>query len=558
MESNYCASCDKYYSSSNSLKKHTLTIMHKTNVQNGAPTRIDKTCKYEGCDMESPKFNHVAEIKGIYCKKHKENDMINVVDKIFCNHFGCTSSPFYNFKNKKRGIYCVKHKEKDMVNITDISRGCLICGKQACFNFSSETKGIYCVEHKKETMIDVFNKHRLFEGCNTLPIYNNIGKKVGAYCVKHKKDDMVDVRHKKCQYDTCIKRPTYNTPENSNAIFCSNHKKGGMINVTEKRICKYPNCGKRPNYNLPHEPKGVYCFNHKDDNMIDVAHKKCEYPDCNKRPNYNATTEISGIYCFEHKKSGMIDITSKFCQFPKCRDDALYGNPSSKPHFCEKHKKTRMVNLVLASKCSMHECDKKHEIEYEGKKYCILHCPDKNCEAVLKKRCKYCDLVDTNFVCRECEEKQNKKEWMVVKYIKKNIKTPFVHDTSSMLQSCSKRRPDVYFDLDLHCVIVEIDENQHKSYQEICECARLSEIVGSIGGRSIIFIRFNPDKIKNNKKEINIGMELRLAKLTEIINTEILKKYDVFIVKLIQLYYDDDYTEYTPIKSEDITCRVAI
>jgi very-short-patch-repair endonuclease len=53
-----------------------------------------------------------------------------------------------------------------------------------------------------------------------------------------------------------------------------------------------------------------------------------------------------------------------------------------------------------------------------------------------------------------------------------------------MLQGCSKRRPDVYFELLKHCIIVEIDENQHKAstkteaYKDICECAQLSEIVG--------------------------------------------------------------------------------
>ena len=47
-----------------------------------------------------------------------------------------------------------------------------------------------------------------------------------------------------------------------------------------------------------------------------------------------------------------------------------------------------------------------------------------------------------------------------------------------------KKRPDIFFDLSTHCVIVEIDENQHNSYEDICECARINEIVNGIGGRS--------------------------------------------------------------------------
>ena len=56
-----------------------------------------------------------------------------------------------------------------------------------------------------------------------------------------------------------------------------------------------------------------------------------------------------------------------------------------------------------------------------------------------------------------------------------------------------------FFELLKHNVIVEIDENQHKAYLEQCECARINEIVNDNGGKSFIFIRFNPNTIiKNN------------------------------------------------------------
>lgn len=74
---------------------------------------------------------------------------------------------------------------------------------------------------------------------------------------------------------------------------------------------------------------------------------------------------------------------------------------------------------------------------------------------------------------------------MVVRYIRKNINTKFEYNTSKILQGCSKKRPDVFFELDKHCVIVEIDEDQHKNYIESCECARINEIVNGIGGKSV-------------------------------------------------------------------------
>jgi hypothetical protein len=127
-----------------------------------------------------------------------------------------------------------------------------------------------------------------------------------------------------------------------------------------------------------------------------------------------------------------------------------------------------------------------------------------------------------------------------------------------MLQGCSKKRPDIYFELLKHCVIVEVDENQHNNYGDSCECARLNEIVNGIGGKSVIIIRYNPDIVKNNGKAININKSEKIDLLVKTIKDELIKTYDTFIIKIIQLYYDDNYETYNPIKDENITDKVAI
>lgn len=144
------------------------------------------------------------------------------------------------------------------------------------------------------------------------------------------------------------------------------------------------------------------------------------------------------------------------------------------------------------------------------------------------------------------------------RHIKKNIDHDFVYDSNNMLQGCSLKRPDVYFELDKHCVIVEIDENQHRKYSDICECARINEIVNGIGGKSIILIRFNPDKIKNKGVVVNIPLTDKLLVLIGLIKHELAYNYDTFIIKLIQLYYDDNYDQYQYYKEEDITNIVCV
>jgi hypothetical protein len=53
-------------------------------------------------------------------------------------------------------------------------------------------------------------------------------------------------------------------------------------------------------------------------------------------------------------------------------------------------------------------------------------------------------------------------------------------------------------------------------------------------------------------------MKDRLEILIEMIKRELIQKYDQFHVKIIQLFYDDNYESYMPVKEEDITNQVAI
>ena len=59
------------------------------------------------------------------------------------------------------------------------------------------------------------------------------------------------------------------------------------------------------------------------------------------------------------------------------------------------------------------------------------------------------------------------------------------------LGACSRRRPDVFIECMTHCIVIECDENQHKSYG--CENKRMMEIFQDVGNRPTVFIRFNPD-----------------------------------------------------------------
>ena len=65
---------------------------------------------------------------------------------------------------------------------------------------------------------------------------------------------------------------------------------------------------------------------------------------------------------------------------------------------------------------------------------------------------------------------------------------------------CSRRRPDVFIECLTHCIVIECDEHQHKRY--ICENRRTMEIFNDLGGRPVVFIRFNPDAYTMNGRRI--------------------------------------------------------
>jgi very-short-patch-repair endonuclease len=177
----------------------------------------------------------------------------------------------------------------------------------------------------------------------------------------------------------------------------------------------------------------------------------------------------------------------------------------------------------------------------------------------IKRMCKYCDILeDCNFVCAECRKNSCKKEWAIVRHLRSVIHTPFEFNSSKMLQGCSKKRPDVYFDLPTHCLIVEIDENQHREYGDSCECARISEIVSGIGGRPVTIIRYNPDVVTSRTGRVTVAQKERVTLLVDTVKRELVRQHDAFSVRIIQLYYNDALPTYLPTKEEDITSLVAV
>jgi hypothetical protein len=65
-------------------------------------------------------------------------------------------------------------------------------------------------------------------------------------------------------------------------------------------------------------------------------------------------------------------------------------------------------------------------------------------------------------------------------------------------------RPDVFYRLDTHWVIVEVDETQHRGKTYSCERRRELELCNCANGLPVHIIRFNPDTFSTKSKSSRV------------------------------------------------------
>lgn len=120
-----------------------------------------------------------------------------------------------------------------------------------------------------------------------------------------------------------------------------------------------------------------------------------------------------------------------------------------------------------------------------------------------ERPCKSCGLpnvLNHENVCRFCEPTTFKnyvkrKENRVRLLLEKNGLC-FTHADKIVDAKCGLERPDFVFEMATHVVILEVDENQHKSYPCECEQVRMVNVTQAYGGLHVFWIRYNPDAFK--------------------------------------------------------------
>ena len=265
--------------------------------------------------------------------------------------------------------------------------------------------------------------------------------------------------------------------------------------------CEEAGCDKQPAFNLPFDSNGVkgkgrWCAEHKREGMIDVKHLRCEEAGCDKQPVFDVPGG-KGRLCSEHKREGMIDVKSKLCEEAGCTTHAGYGLPAKPANACAQHKKVGMI-VNPRKTCAHAACNNTSTHEHNSKRFCEAHAPPDATNLALAL-CASCGLPDvlTRGLCTSCDPATvarviHEKELRVKAILDAADLKYLSHDRIIDGGACEKYRPDFVFDAGSHMVVLEVDENQHKSYACLCEQQRMVNVSQALG-MPTLFIRYNPD-----------------------------------------------------------------
>lgn len=472
------------------------------------PTNIDlqrPRCQITGC-IGNPRYNLPGNTKPVLCENHKPEGGIIVVKRgCLGNSKMCTKSPEYNHPDQDKPKYCSDHRTHDMIYIPRTK--CISCNKTANFNFPAEKKKLYCSKCKHPGMIQLRKTTCQSAGCNTSPSHGYPGSTTRIFCARHAADKLNMINYKARKCESCGITASYCLIGETKPTHCANCRTDDMFNPNKgKQKCHFTNCTKGSCFGfLGGRPE--YCRLHCTSDMIFLRHRRCE--ECNREASCGYFGE-SATHCYDHKKDKMILKPKNRCKIRSCLEVAIYGN--IKPLHCENHKEVGEINLK-------------------------------------ERKCKSCgldNLLGQDEMCKMC----NPENFQRARLAKQNVVEDFLKlhgytftaDKTVDKGECGLERPDFLFFAGTHAVIVEVDEEQHRSRPCVCEQTRMINIAQALS-MPTFFLRYNPDPYRKPLEQRRLTHEsvpIRLERLKCWLDYTLQNSPIVFgdFIRVMYLYYD--------------------
>jgi len=175
---------------------------------------------------------------------------------------------------------------------------------------------------------------------------------------------------------------------------------------------------------------------------------------------------------------------SSICSHGKRKDICKYCNGSA---YCSHGKFKSQCKECVGSQICSHN---------KRKNTCKICSPNSN---AFCKSCKLFIVKKSNdYLCNYCNPttklREKTKEMKLKGFLEEHY--PILHNKAIQISgSCYNNFPDFMIYLQDKIIIIECDENAHRSYPIDCEIIRMNNLQFSLKS-NVIWIRFNPDKVK--------------------------------------------------------------
>jgi hypothetical protein len=382
-----------------------------------------------------------------------------------------------------------------------------------------------------------------FEDCPGKAIFRFEGEK-NSRCTEHILPKMIHIKHARCGKDGCLKLPSFALP-GQKPLRCAKCKDPDMIDVRNPH-CEKPGCPFIASFGTE-GGKPTHCATHKAPDMPDVAHPKCIEPGgCPLRATFGHEGG-KALYCAVHKKDGMLDVNHSKCDESGCPHRPYFGLEKGKPTHFDIHKRPGADNVV-SQRCAL--CESISPSFGPPGSKSGTHCATHRLHGYVNLQqnpCSSCGLpyfIKKGALCRNCDPEVQRNKHLREEIIRTFLSARFAgleyrHDKGIPDRFCKevRSRPDFLFDCHTHLVELEVDQFEHRNYEESCELARQYNIVAATG-LPVHFIRYNPDSFSIDGKKVRLGEKRRHALLERELKSALAQPPEGGeMVRIVHLFY---------------------
>jgi hypothetical protein len=345
--------------------------------------------------------------------------------------------------------------------------------------------------------------------CKECDVIANYGLQSGVaeYCTTHKSKDMIDLKNKKCII--CNIRTANYKKQGSNKIeYCAT-----CTPTMDKTLATVQYCITCTivvaTFNLPGE-HAKYCVAHKLENMIDVRSKKCIV--CNKKqPSYGQNDKIER--CFNCK------VEQDICMKNSCTT-------------CNKKQASFSTDSIEGIRCF--ECKLSTDANVKINSFECITCKEFSCYSI-NVNCYICNIELEKISGISSMKYEKDIAYTLKQFVKnKNLTITFNKCIGSSGEKYASKRPDILINCNTFYIIVEVDENQHKTY--INEKERMDDIIKNLDG-PVFFIRYNTSYYTRENIKLDTFIDERKGKLLSLISS--ICKTQLENSLIVYLFYDE-------------------